>query len=302
MISPSIQIIPCCCNGAQDDIWFFWPPGSPDLTLCDYFLWSYVKDVLLVPLLPTDIPELQPRITEAVASCIRGYMKQIWEKCNRHICHISSGTPNECLLGSKKTFWDSLINQLILIFMNSWKNSLFLNCLVYLLDFSTVQRSIFLPHMLHTLVTKRYILLARHQMWPKAHASCYITTYRNETNYQDSTPTSLFSFTIILRSIYQFTPQYMLHIYLITHQHQERTFSAFLSPLSRAFTASLSAFTTSAGLFWDLPNKGMIEMQMVTINARTNHLSLHSGIRKSTACKTKTKTKTHKSDWDCTFN
>lgn len=85
-------------------------------------------------------------------------------------------------------------------------------------------------------------------------------------------------------------PQYMVHIYLvITRQHKERTFSAFLSPLSKAFTASLSAFTTSAGLFCDLPNKGMIQMQMVTINARTSHLSLHSGIRKPTACKTKTK-------------
>jgi len=41
-----------------------------------------------------------------------------------------------------------------------------------------------------------------------------------------------------------------VHISLvITHQDKEHTFSAFLSPLSKAFTASLSAFTTSAGLF-----------------------------------------------------
>ena len=98
-------------------------------------------------------------------------MKQIWWKCNRCLCHVSSGTPTKCLFGSVKTYWDFLINQLILIFMTSWKNSLFLNCLVYLLDLSTAQRSIFLLHTLHTLATKRYSLSARHQMWPEAHAS-----------------------------------------------------------------------------------------------------------------------------------
>jgi len=38
---------------------------------------------------------------------------------------------------------------------------------------------------------------------------------------------------------------------------QQRTFSTFLSPRSNAFTASFKAFTTSAGLFWDFPNRGM---------------------------------------------
>ncbi|GBN05744.1 hypothetical protein AVEN_46340-1 [Araneus ventricosus] len=26
-----------------------WPPRSPDLTLCDFFLWGYVKDKVYVP-------------------------------------------------------------------------------------------------------------------------------------------------------------------------------------------------------------------------------------------------------------
>lgn len=34
-------------------------------------------------------------------------------------------------------------------------------------------------------------------------------------------------------------------------------FSAFLSPRSNELTASFSAFTSSAGLFWDLPNSGI---------------------------------------------
>lgn len=35
-------------------------------------------------------------------------------------------------------------------------------------------------------------------------------------------------------------------------------FSAFLSPRSNEFTASLRAFTNSAGDFWDFPNNGII--------------------------------------------
>jgi hypothetical protein len=45
-----------------------WPPRSPDLTPCDFFLWGYVKDVLFVPPLPTYIDDLKRRITEAVAA------------------------------------------------------------------------------------------------------------------------------------------------------------------------------------------------------------------------------------------
>lgn len=36
------------------------------------------------------------------------------------------------------------------------------------------------------------------------------------------------------------------------------TFSAFLSPLSNAHTASFNDFTTSAGLFCDFPNNGIL--------------------------------------------
>jgi hypothetical protein len=45
-----------------------WPPRSPDLTLCDFFLWGYMKDAVFVPPLPTDVDDLKRRITEAVAA------------------------------------------------------------------------------------------------------------------------------------------------------------------------------------------------------------------------------------------
>jgi hypothetical protein len=43
-----------------------WPPRSPDATLCDFFLWGYVKDQVYVPPLPASIPELQLRIRTAI--------------------------------------------------------------------------------------------------------------------------------------------------------------------------------------------------------------------------------------------
>ena len=36
-----------------------WPPRSPDLTPCDFFLWGYVKDKVYVPPLPESLDELK---------------------------------------------------------------------------------------------------------------------------------------------------------------------------------------------------------------------------------------------------
>jgi len=42
------------------------PPRSPDATPCDFFLWSYVKYQVYVPLLPASIPELKVRIKTTI--------------------------------------------------------------------------------------------------------------------------------------------------------------------------------------------------------------------------------------------
>jgi hypothetical protein len=33
----------------NENLLLLWPPRSPDLTPCDFFLWSYVKDIVYVP-------------------------------------------------------------------------------------------------------------------------------------------------------------------------------------------------------------------------------------------------------------
>jgi hypothetical protein len=44
-----------------------WPPRSPDLTPCDYFLWGYVKDKVSVPPVPVTLDDLKQRTTTATA-------------------------------------------------------------------------------------------------------------------------------------------------------------------------------------------------------------------------------------------
>jgi len=42
-------------TGKDDDTLMQWPPRSPDLTLCDFFFWVFVKDIVFVPPLPTNL-------------------------------------------------------------------------------------------------------------------------------------------------------------------------------------------------------------------------------------------------------
>ena len=36
-----------------------WPPRSPDLSLCDFFLWGNVKGLVFKPPLPANIEEMK---------------------------------------------------------------------------------------------------------------------------------------------------------------------------------------------------------------------------------------------------
>ncbi len=41
-----------------------WPPQSPDLTLCDFFSWGFLKSKVYATQ-PVDIPDLKKRIRDA---------------------------------------------------------------------------------------------------------------------------------------------------------------------------------------------------------------------------------------------
>ena len=55
-------------TGPKDLALHSWPPRSPDMTPCDFFLRGYVKERVYVPPLPADLDELTNRITAAVKS------------------------------------------------------------------------------------------------------------------------------------------------------------------------------------------------------------------------------------------
>jgi hypothetical protein len=76
-----------------------WPPRSPDLTPCDFFLWEYVKDVVYIPPLPNDLQELRQRIIAAVATINRDMPERVWTEMDYRIdvCRVTRGSHIECL-------------------------------------------------------------------------------------------------------------------------------------------------------------------------------------------------------------
>ena len=57
-----------------------WPPRSPDLKPCDFFLWGYVKDNAYKPLLPQNVRELQDHIRAAVQTIDGNMLKRVWQE------------------------------------------------------------------------------------------------------------------------------------------------------------------------------------------------------------------------------
>jgi len=64
------------------------PPRSPDATLCDFFLWGYVKDQVYVPPLPASIPELKVRT--AIETITDDMLQTVWNELEYRVdvCRI----------------------------------------------------------------------------------------------------------------------------------------------------------------------------------------------------------------------
>ena len=60
---------------------------SPDLRLCDFSLWGFVKDILFVPQVTANIQKLRDSITTAVA------LTRVWNELDYmlDVCRISQG-------------------------------------------------------------------------------------------------------------------------------------------------------------------------------------------------------------------
>jgi len=67
-------------TGPKDLALHSWPPRSPDMTPCDFFLWEYIKERVYVPPLPADLDELTNRITAAVKSVTEDTVRCVWDE------------------------------------------------------------------------------------------------------------------------------------------------------------------------------------------------------------------------------
>jgi hypothetical protein len=86
-------------RGPNDLVFLQWPPRSPNLTPCDFFLWGYVKDRVYMPPLPTNLPELRCTIVAAVATITPDMLTRVWEEFNYwvDVCRVTNGAHIELL-------------------------------------------------------------------------------------------------------------------------------------------------------------------------------------------------------------
>ncbi|PNF43976.1 hypothetical protein B7P43_G00908, partial [Cryptotermes secundus] len=66
--------------GNEDLALHFWPPMSPDLTPCNFFLWGFLKYAVYVPPLPTNLNDPRNRITAAVNSVMQDICHRAWDE------------------------------------------------------------------------------------------------------------------------------------------------------------------------------------------------------------------------------
>ena len=83
--------------GQNDQVFCKWPPRSPDLTVCDFFVWGYVKDRVYVLPLPATVDELQERITAALNSVTPDMLQRVWSELDYriHVCRVTRGGHTE---------------------------------------------------------------------------------------------------------------------------------------------------------------------------------------------------------------
>ena len=72
------------CAAKGDNHLLPWPPCSPDLKPCNFFLWGFVKDSVYVPPLPMSLNELRDRITHALQTITADMLHRVWYEFQGH--------------------------------------------------------------------------------------------------------------------------------------------------------------------------------------------------------------------------
>ena len=76
-----------------------WPPRSPDLTSCDFFLWEFVKDRVYEPPLHMSLKDLRDQITHALQTITADMLHRVWDEfdCRVDVCRVTQGAHIEGL-------------------------------------------------------------------------------------------------------------------------------------------------------------------------------------------------------------
>lgn len=69
-----------------------WPPRSPDLTPCDFFLWGYIKNIVYSQKI-RDLNHLKNRINEAMTTITEEMLANVWREVEYclDICQATKG-------------------------------------------------------------------------------------------------------------------------------------------------------------------------------------------------------------------
>ena len=83
----------------EENVMLKWPPHSPDLAPCDFFLWGYVKALVLCPPLPANVNKLKQRITIAMETVTQGMLHFVWEELDHRLyaCQLTGSAHIEHL-------------------------------------------------------------------------------------------------------------------------------------------------------------------------------------------------------------
>jgi len=92
----------------NDQQLMLWPPRSPAITPCNFFLGGggYAKDRVFVPPLPGDLADLKARIIATVKNMDAPMLMRVWQELEYRIevCRVTRGAHIEHLQLSTKTF------------------------------------------------------------------------------------------------------------------------------------------------------------------------------------------------------
>ena len=76
-----------------DNLLLPWPPRSPDLTPCNFFLWGFVKGSVYEPPLSMSLKELRDRITHTLQTITADMLHRVWDEFDYRVdvCRVTQG-------------------------------------------------------------------------------------------------------------------------------------------------------------------------------------------------------------------